>query len=129
MNDRFYSLLKTPADGCENIAHLWSWSLNYDSGKGPATLFLDLIGWSEDELGEPLYSLQGTSLGYVELSHLRDALNDYLRSPERARDFIAALMSAEMGDDGHEPFTALCAANVTSGLCTQEHDAMLPPSR
>lgn len=82
-------------DGCEAVASLWSWSTNYDAGKGPATLFLDLIGWSADNIGEPLYNLAEASLGYVELGKLADALTEYADRPRDVSDYVAALMEAE----------------------------------
>jgi hypothetical protein len=61
-------------------------------------LFLDLIGWSEDELGEPLYSLKNASLGYVELGKLAEALTEYADRPHDVREYVDALMAAESGD-------------------------------
>jgi hypothetical protein len=56
-------------------------------------LFLDLIGWSEDELGEPY-----ASLGYVELGKLAEALTEYADRPHDVREYVDALMAAESGD-------------------------------
>lgn len=95
MTDTFYALLENPPEGCEAVAQLWHWSLNYDPGKGPATLFLDLVGWSQDELGEALYSLSGASLGYRELEELHDALGDYVKDPQGVRDYVQRVICAE----------------------------------
>ena len=43
--------------GCSAVQDLYSWSLNYNAGCGPYTLFLDLIGWSFENHGEALYHL------------------------------------------------------------------------
>ncbi len=52
-----WAMLEEPApQGCEGVQDLYSWSLNYDAGKGPFPLFLDLIGWSADNFGETLTS-------------------------------------------------------------------------
>jgi hypothetical protein len=59
------------------------------------TLFLDLIGWSDDNIGEPLYSLADASLGYMELSKLGAALSQYARHPEAVLAYVSALMEAE----------------------------------
>lgn len=80
---------------CEETADLWHWSTNCDPGKGPFTLFLDLIGWSEDEIGETLFSLSSTSLGYLELSKLADALNEYTDRPTDVRKWVDELMRIE----------------------------------
>ena len=90
-----WALLETPPKDCEAVADIYSWSLNYDAGTGPMTLFLDLIGWSEDEIGEPLFSLKGMSLGYLELGKLADALNEYTDRPSDVREFVDHLMEAE----------------------------------
>ena len=87
---------RAPA-GCSDIQDLYSWSLTYDAGKGPFTLFLDLIGWSEDELGETLYNLTSASLGYMDLAQLADALNQYVDAPVSVRVYVDALMAAEDG--------------------------------
>lgn len=81
--------------GCEAVQDLYSWGLNYDAGKGPFPLLLDLIGWSEDELGEPIYSLADASLGYLELSKLAAALSEYADRPHDVREYVDALMEAE----------------------------------
>ncbi len=89
-----WTLIEDAPKACEATGNLYHWSTNYDAGKGPFTLFLDLIGWSEEELGEPLYA----SLGYVELGKLGDALNEYADRPSEVREFVDALLTAEMED-------------------------------
>ena len=91
MVDIWQMLEETAPQGCENVQDLYSWSSNYDAGKGPFTLFLDLIGWSEDELGEPY-----ASLGYV--GKLAEALTEYADRPHDVREYVDALMAAESGD-------------------------------
>lgn len=94
-----WKLLEQDApDGCEAVQSLYSWSTNYDAGKGPFALFLDLVGWSEDNLGEPIYSLKDASLGYVELSKLADALSAYADRPHDVNEYVERLMAAEAGD-------------------------------
>lgn len=94
----FWEMLEeAPPQGCEAVQDLLSWSLNYDPGKGPYTLFLDLIGYSEDEWGEQLYDLKTASLGYVELGKLAEALTEYADRPHDVTAYVAALTAAEMG--------------------------------
>jgi hypothetical protein len=93
-----WDLCENPPSGCEDVADLYHWSTNFDSGKGPFALFLDLIGWTEDNIGEPIYSLKDASLGYLELSKLGDALNEYSDRPSDVREFVDALMAAELGE-------------------------------
>ena len=84
--------------GCAAVQDLYSWSLNFDAGKGPFTLFLDLIGWSEDNIGEALYSLDEASLGYLELDKLGLALREYAESPQNVRKYVDKLIEAETQD-------------------------------
>ncbi len=90
-----WDMLEDPPEGCDHIASLYSWSLNYEPGKGPMTLYLDLIGWSEDNIGEPLYSLKDASLGYIELGHLGRALNAYAEAPQDVYEYVNELLDAE----------------------------------
>ncbi len=88
-------LEEDPPAGCEPIQDLYSWSLNFEPGRGPFALLLDLIGWSDEQLGEPLYNLATASLGYVELSKLAAALTEYADSPLTVRDYVDQLLEAE----------------------------------
>jgi hypothetical protein len=90
-----WELCENPPAGCTDTAELYHWSTNYDAGKGPFTLFADLIGWSEDNIGEPLYELKAASLGYVELDKLGAALREYADRPLDVRRFVDALIAAE----------------------------------
>jgi hypothetical protein len=49
-----WDLLEEHDASVDETAALYSWSLNYDAGKGPFPVYLDLIGWSEDHFGEAL---------------------------------------------------------------------------
>ncbi len=91
-----WTLLDDPPDGLAGIADLYSWSLNYEARTGsPFGLYLDLIGWSLDELGESLTDLARLPLGYVELDKLTAALAEYVSQPQEAREFAARLVDLE----------------------------------
>lgn len=79
----------------ENVADLYHWSTNFDAGRGPFTLFVDLIGWSDEHIGEPLYSLTGANLGYLELDKLGKALTEYADRPLDVRSFVDLLLDLE----------------------------------
>jgi hypothetical protein len=79
----------------ENTADLWHWSTNYAAGQGPITLFLDLIGYTEEEYGERMYNFMDNSLGYVELSKLADALREYADRPTEVMEWVRELLSYE----------------------------------
>jgi hypothetical protein len=79
----------------EAIDNLFSWSNNYDH-PSPAELFLDLIGYSLDELGENLCSGAQPVLGYLELDLLADALKVVATIGYDAYDYAKSLAESEM---------------------------------
>jgi hypothetical protein len=66
---------------------LFEWSENYQFPT-PASLFLDLVGWSEGQLGEPLCGNELPRLGYLELDYLADALKEYASNPHAVEAWI-----------------------------------------
>lgn len=57
------------------IEELFDWSLNFDSGKNPYCIFLDLIGKSEEDFGDNcFFGKFHEVLGYKELCLLGAAL-------------------------------------------------------
>lgn len=79
----------------ELIDDLWQWSQNF-TFPTPASQFLDLIGWSMDELGEPLCSPGSPTLGYREHHFLGWALLAYAHRPGDVLERVAELMAAEV---------------------------------
>jgi hypothetical protein len=79
----------------ERTSSLWHWSTNFDAGTGPFALYLDLIGWSDDVLGEPIYNLSTADLGYMELDRLADALKEYAERPTDVREWVDELMALD----------------------------------
>jgi hypothetical protein len=92
-----WDLLEEAPGGCDAVASLYQWSTNYDCGKGPFTLFIDLIGWSEDNIGNTIYDYRSLQrkLGFVELSKLADALTAYADRSHDVSDYVSALLEAE----------------------------------
>ena len=78
-----------------NIVSLYQWSTNYEVGQTPFSLFLDLIGYSQEEHGEVLFDLRNPSLGYLELDLLADALKEYANKGQEAYDYASAIIEAE----------------------------------
>jgi hypothetical protein len=99
-NPKFWQLLETPPDYAAHTNALYEWSLNYDAGKGPITLFLDLIGYSANEYGTNLFDLSEVhrSLGYLELDYLGDALKEYADRPGDVMAWLEKLLAAELED-------------------------------
>jgi hypothetical protein len=99
-NPKFWELLETPPDYAKHTTALYEWSLNFDAGKGPITLFLDLIGYSANEYGAPLFDLSkvNETLGYIELDYLGDALKEYADRPGDVMAWLEQLLGAEIND-------------------------------
>lgn len=74
---------------------LFQWSLNFDFGQRPWELFLDLIGWSADNVGADLYDGRYRSIGYMEADYLGDALKEWADAPHEVEAWIAELMGCE----------------------------------
>ena len=80
------------------IVGLYQWSTNYEAGKTPFTLFIDLIGYSEMEFGSKVFDYHESihkTLGYLEIDYLGDALKEYADKGEQAYDFVASIIEAE----------------------------------
>jgi len=92
--DVWQLLEQSAPEGCEAVQDLYSWSLNYDAGKGPFGLFLDLTGWSEDNYGSDVYDFAARNLGYVELSKLAAALEEYSTLPASVHEYVSVLLEA-----------------------------------
>lgn len=92
-----WDLYENPPKGAEETSSLASWSLNYDSKTGtPFQIFLDLIGYSEDEFGTKLFAGDFSRvLGFMELDYLGDALKEYANNPEPVRNFLTELFELE----------------------------------
>jgi hypothetical protein len=82
----------------EPIASLYDWSLNYEPGANPWCVVLDLIGWSEEHLGETITRNPSQVLGYYELGIVADTLKAYAENPQMVGAAIEALTRAERGD-------------------------------
>jgi hypothetical protein len=62
-------------------------------------LFLDLIGYSEEEHGYNLTATKMPSLGYLEIDLLAKAMTEYAKRPNDVRDFVDDLMSVYTEED------------------------------
>lgn len=93
-------LQENPPKECEETAALLRWSINYDHPT-PAALFLDIIGYSDDHFGEPLFDLRKVSerFGYLECDYLADALKEYAQRPGPVMEYVSAYLEAEGGDE------------------------------
>ena len=90
-----YELLDDPPKYAGAVARLWSWSENYDF-PSPASVFLDLVGYSHEHMGEPLCSMDKVPqiLGYLEMDMLADALREYADRPQDVMIYVESLLFA-----------------------------------
>lgn len=84
---------------CEGVADLYRWSANFEDFK-PFRKFLDLIGFAETYYGDDSITLAdwkspAEGLGYLELSKLADALQDYTARPEDVERWLFDLFAVE----------------------------------
>lgn len=77
----------------EEVKALFEWSLNYDHDQRPFNLFLDLIGWSQDNYGTAMSN--NVRLGYLEADYLGDALKEWADYPQQVEAWVDALMACE----------------------------------
>ena len=101
MNDKFRNLIDNAGPRFDKIATLWDHSTNFVYPT-PATLFLDLVGYSLEECGELLISdmtMVVNQLGYLEISMLGEALDEFATRPLEAIEYVESLLEAERGDE------------------------------
>ena len=90
------------------IEELHDWSLNYDTGRNPYCVFLDLIGYAYERWGCDAYMAPvGTNnggiyspvLGYKELCMLSDALEVFHNNGfDQVYDWCDKLSESELED-------------------------------
>ena len=93
----FWDLIENPPANVAEVTNLLHWSMNYDIKTGtPYHLFLDLIGYSEENYGGNLYKGNPRNvLGFMEIDYLGDALKEYATNPQEVEDWIDLLMETE----------------------------------
>jgi hypothetical protein len=102
---KFFDSCDTAPDYAEDTAHLFSWCEgNYDF-PAPSSLFLDLVGYSEDNHGENLTARKMPSLGYLEIDLLAKALTEYAKRPNDVRAFVDKLMNSYTEEETEEEET------------------------
>jgi len=58
----------------EKLTELYKWSANYESGKNPFCVYLDLIGYSKEHYGVNFVNNPNEYLGYLEYTMLANCL-------------------------------------------------------
>ena len=98
MNQKQYELIETAPDYASETARLVDWSENYDF-PSPASLFLDLVGFSEEHFGENLTSQKMPSLGYLEIDLLAKALTEYATRPNDVYEWVEKWANADFEEE------------------------------
>lgn len=93
--NNLWEMLENPPKYAKRTAELFSWSLNYDYGHRPFYLFLDMVGWTEENGIGKMYAYDFSHLGYMEIDHLGDALKEYADKPSEVTAWVDALMASE----------------------------------
>jgi len=103
-----WEFLERPDDRAPEAHDLYRWGLNCERNSNPFLVFLDLIGWSEENYGQHLVLGESKHegrrkqhlsdvmhLGYMELDYLGRALMAYALNPRRVGAWIDDLMACE----------------------------------
>jgi len=92
-------LVKTHEDKYPAVIDFYQWSLNYEY-PSPFSYFLDLIGYSSEELEDTLgdWSKVQEKISYLELRYFAEALTEYVNNPDPVYNLIKELVEVE-GDD------------------------------
>jgi len=80
------------------IAELWHWSTNYTHSSNPFNAFLDIIGWSAENIGGCLFDWKDPQFGTIEQDYLANALLVNASLPNDVEQWIDQLMALEMGE-------------------------------
>jgi hypothetical protein len=93
----FETMLDEAPDYAKETAALvrWSTNYNYNDEGNPLPLFLDLIGYNEEQFGESS-GRKVSPLGFVELGYLGDALREYAERPQDIWNWLERLFASEI---------------------------------
>ena len=106
----------------QTVFNLYQWSSNFPHQSNPFQLYLDMIGWSYETLGENLTEeVDSSILGYKEIGLLAEALTDYSNHPQEVTEYVQFLMDCELEDidveDTSPEVMALCKKALEACYC------------
>jgi hypothetical protein len=99
MTEKFFNLCDNAPTYAERTAHLFSWCEGNYNFPAPSSLFLDIVGYSEEHYGENLTSRKMPALGYLEIDLLAKAMTEYATRPAEVYAFIEELMDSYNQED------------------------------
>jgi len=93
-----WDFLEEEANNAEGVRALADWSASNQDVRTGTTfgVFLDLIGWSSENLGQALVSEPSSVIGYVEADLLADALKDWSNRPLDVEAWVDKFLAVEM---------------------------------
>jgi len=74
----------------EHLVGLINWSMNCEYPT-PLSLYMDIIGYSEEHHGVRLCHHKSPKMGYLEISYLAEALEEYSNRPKDVEEWITKL--------------------------------------
>jgi hypothetical protein len=97
-NMTVWDFLEEEANNAEGVRALADWSASNQDVRTGTTfgVFLDLIGWSSENLGQALVSEPSSVIGYVEADLLADALKDWSNRPLDVEAWVDKFLAVEM---------------------------------
>lgn len=96
MTQDFWTALDNAPEYAGHTAGLIYWATNfkYQDKGNPLPVFLELIGYHEEEFGETDVQ-HAHPLGHVELSYLANALSEYVKNPEGVYTWVRKVLELE----------------------------------
>jgi hypothetical protein len=96
--DNYDAALKIAGDDFADIVHLWHWSTNCELPT-PWAFFLDIIGYSEENYGQPIYNSTNIFGQFIDLDYVADALKLWAVRPNDVRRIIDVIETGNVDDE------------------------------
>lgn len=97
-SDKYWEMLDGEHPAYVNeLVGLINWSHNC-SHPTPFALYLDVIGYSEEVMGENICEPKLPNLGYLEMDYFADAIKEFTKAPIDVREWLDELMNQEVGE-------------------------------
>lgn len=94
--NNLWDFLETENPHTEHTNRLFQWGLNYDNRNSPWMLFLDIIGYSQEQYGSNLHKGEyAASIGFLEADYLGRALIEWSDRTQQVEEWITELLSKE----------------------------------
>jgi len=97
--NKLEEIIETKGDKFPAVVDFYQWSANYEY-PSPFSYFLDLIGYSSEELEDTLgdWAKVKEKIDYLELRYFSEALAEYVENPHAVYALIKELVDLEWVD-------------------------------